>query len=173
MTALATGDFQESHADYLVSKNETLDAARLKNLISYNPPEVAVIVNSRDVLSRGWRSLTSELGVELSFLEVYRSELLDHIIFFSGYEPRIVPSRIAGAKKSPYINALICRNPENLPVTSSQVIQMYHDGQFIAWQAVVTADQVMLQPTVSVLLRDDRNYEIRRHSDGRLDLVLL
>jgi hypothetical protein len=173
MKALSSGEYGGLHADYLAQTRSDIDPGRMKDLVAYVPPEIMLLVNSRTVLGKGWGVLESELQVRLTFLEVYRAPSGDAIFNLSGYAPHIRPERIAGAKKHRMMNALVCANPNLIPVPDEGIIRMYYEGRPIHWQVVATADSALLIPRPTITLRVDRNYEILRNEDGRLVLRLL
>ncbi len=173
MTALASGSYDITHADYLVQTCTDIEPERIKDLITYVPPQIMTLVNSRTVLDKGWGILETELQVRLTFLEVYRSSTGDAIFSLSGYTPHIRPDRLAGAKKHRMLNALVCAKPNVIPVSAEGTIRMYFEGRPIHWQVVKTADSAVLIPRPSLTLRSDRNYEILRTENGRLVLRIM
>ena len=173
MQALASGAYELAHADYLAQKCSKIDLERAKDLVTYIPPQVMTLVNSRRVLEKGWEILESDLRVRLTFLETYRSEIGDSIFCLSGYIPQIKSERIAGAKTHRMINALVCRNPDSIPVAASATLRMYVEGRPIDWQVLKTADSALLIPRPSFTLRRDRNYEILRAENGNMLLRML
>ncbi len=173
MQVLASGTYDITHADYLAQASPGIDRAKARELITYVPPEVMTLVNSRSVLDKGWGVLESDLQVRLTFLEIFRSETGDSIFRLSGFTPQIKPEHISGAKAHPMMNALVCRRPNAIPVAAGTTIWMSFDGRPIRWQVIKTADTAVLMPRPSVTLRRDRNYEIVRAEDGRLVLQTL
>lgn len=170
MQALASGNYDTDHAEYLAKSNEEIDLLKVRDLVAYLPPRVMTVVNSRRVLDKGWEILESDLQVNLTFLEVYRSESGNSIYSLSGYTPHINPERIVGVKTHAFMNALFCSKPDAIPVASSDTLRMLFEGVPIDWQVLKTADSAVLIPRRSVLLRKDRNYEILRAEAGHLVL---
>lgn len=170
MQALASGNYDYSHAKRMAEATEKIDLASAKNMVAYVPPRVVTLVNSRGVLKKGWNILESELQVNLTFLEVYRSDIGDSIFSLSGYTPQINPERIVGVKTHAFMNALFCANPDSIPLASSGLLRMQFEGVPTNWQVLKTADSAVLIPNRSLALRKDRNYEILRAENGNLVL---
>lgn len=169
LRVLATGNYEDSHAEYMAAMDPSLKIDRLTQMVRYDPPKVMVLVNSKSVLEDGWSILESDYGVKLCFLETYRASSGDFIFNFSGYLPEIKRSRIAGAKKHKMMNALTCAKPQAIPY-SKQGIIMFFDGKPVIWGVTKTADRAVLIPKSPVNLVDNRNYEILRSENGRLYL---
>lgn len=172
MEALATGAYDDTHADKLAQACSEIDSERMRDLIAFEPPQIMTLVNSRSVLDKGWEVLESDLRVNLTFLEVYRAETGDSIFNLSGYIPQIRPERIVGAKKHRFMNALVCSKPNAIPGAHGASIRMYYDGKPYFWKVLKTVDSAVLMPNPTLSLRKDRNYEILRADGGNLVLRL-
>ena len=170
MQALASGTYDITHADHLVQASTDIDQARANYLVTYIPPQIMTLVNSRSVLGKGWEVLESDLQVKLTFLETYRAGTGDSIFCLSGYTPHIKPEHIAGAKKHRMMNALVCAKADAIPVATGAILLMHFEGRPIHWHVIKTADSAVLMPKPSLTLKEDRNYEIRRSDDGQLML---
>lgn len=170
MQALSSGVYDSSHAAYMAETSTEIDLEKATNLVTFSPPEVMTLVNSRSVLAKGWEVLESQLHVRLAFLEVYRSNYGDTIFGLSGYTPEIRPERVTGAKKHPMLNALVCGKPNAIPIATSATLEMRFEGRPVYWQVLKTADSAVLLPKPPVTLRKDRNYEILRAESGHLVL---
>lgn len=172
LAALATGAYDDSHLDVLMRENPQFNKDKLRDLVVFVPPVVAVIVNCRSVLERGWAELQRDLGVRIIFLEVFRADNDDAIFELSGYIPQVKPDRLATLKKHKMLNALICRSPGALPVNPDGILQIYSDERPVQWKVTLTADRAVLFPHGGVTIRSDRNYDLLRTEDGRLRLKI-
>ena len=170
LQVFATGAYGTEHAEAILATAPGLDAARVSTLVQYQAPKILTIVNSTGVLKKDWGRLRDELGVQLTFLETFRSEDGDVIFAISGYLPEPRPERLTGAKKADMLNALTCSTPTAIPNVEDGCLNIDVDGRSLPWKVLRTADSVVLLPGSGVNLRADRNYEILRASDGRLKL---
>ena len=163
----ATGRYDESHARTLNEADETLELDYLYNLIFYSPPLVAVIVNSRSVLEKGWTALEEEYSARLTFVESYRASDGDVVISVSGFLPIRPPKSIVRLKKHPMLNALVCHQPKNFPSMIDEEMCIYIDDRPYRWEVLRTKDTVVLLVPSGFAARHDRNYEVFEVEDGR------
>ena len=174
MRALATGSYDQRHAENLADNHPEIDRGRVRRLVATSYPELLVLVNSRTVLDDGWSTLASELTLSLAFLETYRCHHSGEAIFhLSGRIPRIRATRIAGAKKNSWMNWLEIASVDAIPADTGQELRIAFEGNSTYWDVLRTGDRVLLQPKSPVTLRTDRNYEILRDEDGSLALRML
>lgn len=166
----ATGRYDSSHAAMLHAKDSTLDLRHLRNLTTYVPPLVLVVVNSRSVMDQGWGVLESDYSARLTFLESYRSEDGDVVVLVSGYLPVSPPYRIIRLKKTAMINALTCVQPEDVPAAIGTDLWLYWGQQPRRWQVVRARDHVIFFPADGFTVRADRNYEVLRIGEGKYQL---
>jgi hypothetical protein len=147
-----------------------LDLTALKNLLFYVPPKVVVVVNSRTVLKNGWSAVETEYSAHLTFLESFRSEADDIIVSISGYLPTPVSNRVFRLKKMNMMNALVCTQPENVPASIQDEMQMFSDQRPYYWKVVRAMDNILFLPPGGFTVRSDRNYEVRRIGEDRFQL---
>lgn len=159
-----TGSYGEEHAEALLKANSSLEKAAVLRMVQYRQPAVMVLVNSRAVFQRGWGDLSSELGAEVTTLEVYRS-LTDTIFSLEGYLPKVAPRRVTGARKSPMLNGLECAPPP--PVPFPRAFRMLYENRPTEWVSLTTGDRVVLLPRVPFEIDGSRNYEIVVSDDGQ------
>ena len=172
LKCFSTGYYDDAHAEYLRKQNPELSFHSLSRMIKYVAPSVMVLVNSKDVIERGWESLSHELGVRLSFLESYRSPK-DRVIFrFDGYLPKVKSARLAGARKHEMINALQCRPVDYFERLGGDLV-IYYNSRPIKWRMFTTADAALLTPCAPFEIDRNRNYDITLSKDGRLELTKL
>ena len=172
MQCFSTGLYDQGHAEYLCRINQELSVENVLYMIKYVEPKLIVIVNSTDVLNRGWGRLSQELGVKLAFLETFRSNRDRAIFRFDGYLPTVNPMRVAGARKHRMINALRCQ-PIAFFEKRPNELTIYVEDRPVRWRQFATADTVLLTPKTPIELTSSRNYEITQSTDGRLNLVRL
>lgn len=165
-----SGRYDSSHAESLYQKDSTLDLSALKNLIFYVPPKVVVVVNSRTVLKNGWSAVEKKHSAHLTFLESYRSEADDVIVSISGYLPTPVSNRVFRLKKMNLMNALVYTQPEKVPASIQDEIQMFSDQRPYNWKIVRAMDNILFVAPGGFTVRSDRNYEVRRIGEGRFQL---
>ena len=168
--AFVSGRYDSSHAALLYQKDTTLELSALKNLLYYVPPKVAVVVNSRSVLMKGWSAIEKEHSAHLTFFESFRSEDDDTVVSISGYLPTPVSDRVCRLKKMNMMNDLICTQPENVPAGILDEIQLFSDQRPNTWKVVRTKDNILFLAPGGFTVRADRNYEVRRIGEGRFQL---
>lgn len=168
--AFSDASFSERHVQTLKKNEPQLDSAQLKNLILYSPPEIAVIVNSRSVIDKGWTDLEAEFDAHLMFIEVYKSLSEDILVAFSGWIPEAQPRLLSTARKAELLNALRCRRTDLLPI-NDDILHMHYEGRPLEWRYTGLADGAILIPLGSnVTIKDNRNYEIVRTDEGYVRL---
>ncbi len=165
-----TGRYDSTHADLLHQKDSTLDLCALKNLIHYIPPKVVVVVNSRTVLKSGWSAIENEHSAHLTYLESFRSEHDDVIVSISGYLPAPVSDRVFRLKKLNMMNSLICVQPETVPASIQNEVQLYVDQRPYTWKVLRAMDSVVFFAPGGFNVSSDRNYEVRRIGENRFQL---
>ncbi len=174
MEAISTGQITDKHASYLERQLPDATPSQIVSMTRYCPPGHVVVVDSARVMDRGWSSLRDDLGVELSFLEVYRSAPSDDVIFaFSGFRPEMTPQRLASGKYSRFLNALEFRPLDKLPVSAKGELLIEHESATIAWQVIVASDHAVAFPPADVTLTGERNYELLLTDSGGLRLRVL
>ena len=156
----ATGRYDESHARYIFEKDPSLNLDYLYNLIPYSPPTVVVVVNSRSVLTEGWANLETEYSARLTFVESFRADNDDVIVSISGYLPTPPAKRIMKLRKQEMMNALVCRQPGDIPATTSDSMCMYWRNRPYVWPVVRTKDMGVFFAPSGVTIRSDRNYQV-------------
>lgn len=168
----STGAYDVEHAEYLSNKAPELALSELTKMLRYVEPRVMVVVNSKEVMDRGWSRLADELGAKMTFVESYRSPR-DRVIFqVDGYLPRIRATLIARARKHEMINVLQCR-PSTYFERHPGDLTIYYDERPMIWRTFVTADSALLTPCSPIEIERRRNYEVQQDSTGRLSLVKL
>ena len=168
--AFTTGRYDMSHANLLYNKDPSLNLESLRNLITYVPPVVFVIVNSRSVLEEGWGVLESDYSTRLTFLESFRSEDGDVVFSLSGYIPAPRPREIIKLKKHQMLNALVCTQPMHVPAAIPETIRMYWRDRPHNWPVLRTIDTVLFFAPGGFTVRADRNYEVRRIGESTYHL---
>lgn len=170
--AFSTAIYDHRHANALLKHDETLDRDRLRDLVLHSPPEVALVVNSRSVLERGWQALEADYSCRLIFLEIFRSDHDDTLVSVTGWLPEAKPRVLSTARKIPMMNALKCRRRSQLPIHDGKV-EMYCEDRSITWKAFDTADGAILLPSAgNFTIKPERNYEIVVTDEGRVRLQL-
>ena len=168
--AFSDTSFSERHVRTLKKNEPQLDSARLKDLVLYSPPEIAVIVNSRSVVDKGWTELEVELDAHLMFIELYKSPSEDVLVTFSGWLPEAQPRLLSTARKVPMLNALKCRRTDLLPINDG-TLRMRYEERPLDWSCTLLADGAILIPLGSnVTVKEGRNYEIVRTDEGHIRL---
>ena len=168
--AFTTGRYDFKHANLIHRKDPKLNLESLRNLITYVPPVVVVVVNARSVLENGWSVLESDHSAHLTFLESFRSKDDDLVFLLSGYIPSPQPSQIIGLKKHKMLNALVCAQPRNVPASIQDEIRMYWRKRPHTWPVRRTKDTVLFLPPRGITVREDRNYEARRIGESEYHL---
>lgn len=163
----STGRYDESHAKSIYEADTTLNLDYLCNLIFYTPPVIAVIVNSRSVLDKGWHTLEDEYSARLTFVESYRAGDGDIVISISGFLPIRPVQRIVKLKKHPMMNALVCTQPKDFPAVLKKDIHICIDDRPYKWGIIRTKDEVVLLVPSGFTARSDRNYELFEVEDSR------
>ena len=168
--AFVTGRYGVSHAKLIYEKDSNLNLENLHNLVTYVPPVIVVVVNSRSVLENGWSVLESHHSARLTFLETFRSKDDDVVFSFSGYIPTPQPSQIVSLKKAKMLNALVCAQPIDVPAVISDEIRMYWRERLYTWRVLRTKDTVLFLTPRGITVREDRNYEARRIGESEFHL---
>ena len=171
--AFTTGRYDDSHANLLYSKDSTLSLESLNHLVTFVPPVVSVIVNSRSVLNDGWDILESNHSARLTFLESFRSVDDDIVFSLSGYIPAPRPSQIIGLKKHKMLNALVCIQPLGVPAMIPDKIRIFWRDRPYVWPVLRTKNTVLFLAPGGFNVRADRNYEIRRIGESAYHLFEL
>ena len=166
----AKGHYDESHADLIHRKDPTLNLGNLRNLTTFYPPIVSVVVNSSSVLDDGWDVLESEYSARLTFFETFRSPDGDVVFSLSGYMPTPRPRSIIGLKKHKMLNALVCNRTHEFSAAIGEEIVLYWRERSYTWEVLRTQDTVVLLPPGGFTVRPDRNYEADRISDRTYQL---
>ena len=165
-----TGRYDDAHARNIHDKDTNLNFDHLCNLISYTQPVVAVWVNSRSVLDKGWAVLETEYSVPLTFVESFIAEDGDVIVAVSGYLP-VRPSRsIMRLRKHRMMNALVCDRPSDLPAQVDEEMRIYVGDRPYSWAVLRTMDIVVLLVPSGFMVRADRNYEVFEVEEGKYRL---
>ena len=168
--AFVTGRYDEGHARNIYDKDTTLNLDHLCKLISYTQPVVAVWVNSRSVLDKGWAILETEYSVRLTFVESFRAEDGDVVVAVSGYLPVRPSGSIMRLQKHRMMNALVCDRPNDLPARVGEEMRIYVDDRPYSWAVLRTKDIVVLLVPSGVMVRADRNYEVFEAEEGKYRL---
>ena len=165
-----TGRYDEAHARNIHDKDTSLNLDHLCNLISYTQPVVAVWVNSRSVLDKGWAVLEMEYSVRLTFVESYRAEDGDVVIAVSGYLPVRPSGSIMRLRKHRMMNALVCDRPKDVPAQVGEEMRIYVGDRPYSWAVLRTKDMVVLLVPSGFMVRADRNYEVFEVEEGKYRL---
>ena len=165
-----TGRYDESHARNIYEKDESLNLDHLCNLISYTQPVVAVWVNSRSVLDKGWTVLEVEYTARLTFVESFRAHDGDVVVSVSGYLPVRPTGSIMKLQKHRMLNALVCDQPKDVPAQIGEQMRIYVEDRPYSWAVLRTKDTVVLLVPSGFAVRSDRNYEVFEVQEGRYRL---
>ena len=169
----STGRYDKSHAEMLYKKDPSLNLDNLNRMVAYVLPTILVIVNSRSVLEDGWDILESDHSARLTFLESFRSMDGDVICSISGHLPTPPPSRTIKLKKCEMLNALVCAQPNDLPVIVGDHMRIDWNERPLTWKILRTADRVVLIPPGGFTVRADRNYQVSEIGEKRYQLSML
>lgn len=174
MQALATGNYKEEHAMWLVNRNDFLDKAQMIRMVQHKSPSVMVLVNSTDV-SHKWSQL-KHLCVELAYLETFRNvETGDDIFSYSGYEPKIEPRIVAKAKHNNTLrNTLFCKQIADQKLRQDGEVQMCFNQTILDVRIIpMKNDECLLQPKQTTNFTNTRNYNICVTEQGDFLIVQL
>ena len=163
----ATGRYDDSHARSIHEKDATLNLGHLSNLISYSPPVIVVVVNSRTVLQKGWALLEADHSAQLTYVEVFRADDGDVVVAISGYLPTRPSKSIMRLKKHRMMNALVCDQPMNMPATIGEEMRIYVGDRLYKWAVLRTEDAMVLLAPSGFTIRPDRNFEICEVEEGK------
>lgn len=171
---LATGRYGEEHARSLHEQNSGLNLARLTKVVTRVHPEVMVIVNDADVVSEGWAVLRDQKMAHLTFLEVFREEVGSDgpIAFWSGFEPTAPSPDHVIARPHRLLNALVIEKPVRLLEPSLDDVTIEYKSALVSWSVVHTADQVLLQPSTRLDLRQHPSYRLQKLNPSGLRLTV-
>ena len=166
----ATGRYDEAHARCIHEQDSSLNLSYLYNLISYSPPVVSVLVNSRTVLQKGWDLIEQEHSAQLTFVESFRAEDGDVVFSISGYLPARPSKSVMRLKKHRMMNALVCSQPRDMPATVDQEMRIYVGDRPYSWEVLRTKDTVVFLVPSGFTIRSDRNYEVCEVEMGKFRL---
>jgi len=167
--SLARANYHADHAHYLASAAPHLDLKRLRNLLTFVPPDFMVVVDCQSVVQKGWLELERELAAHLTFLEAYRASNNDSVFVLSGFLPQLRPERIATLRKHAMLNALVCKELAAMPAAIPSFCA-YSGERPLLWRVTRTGNAAVLLPPGGVTIRDDRRYELLRSDNGRFRL---
>lgn len=171
VSTLVSGNYGHSHASYISNYIPDVKFDAINELISYSYPDVIVLVDSKKVIDDGWNKLESELGVKLTFLEIFRNQNDDTISMLSGYLPKQNYQDLGIFRKHPLINALVSKTVvKTLRHSGSYEIDVAGAGYNC--KIVKAAGEAMLFFQPSLNLEAGRNYILKKNEMGRLSIHL-
>lgn len=139
---LIDADYGDEVANHLASQDSSLDVARLAGMVRGEPPSVLVIVNEP---RPDWRLPLKALGASLLVVEVYRSELADHVLVADGSFPQMRSDLVSACRRHQFLRTRwVVEAPGALPAADEIAIGL--DGRDTRWRVFKTADMVLLAP---------------------------
>ena len=163
---LATARYGPEEANYL-ARQSGLPLAKLLETVKGAQPRVFVIVNQQ-VLD--WQAPLAFHKAAIGVVEVYRSELNEHVLRANGDYPHAPGEVLSVCRVDPLLPRFVrVDSPASLGVTNGSSIQIEYEGGVTQWTRTDSFDRVWLSPTGSnPLPLGLGQFELVRGSSGRL-----
>jgi hypothetical protein len=165
--ALREGTYDQDHAAYLAAKNSNFDAAKLRDMLRGNPPEVLVLVNKPD---GEWQREISRYGAHTMVFEIYRSPTNRHIFVVDGELPRLAHDMLTELSFGMLPRCLAVGSPAALDFEPGKPVEIFIEGQITYWERFHTATDVYLSPAGVMPIKPGQKYALARMSNGRLTI---
>jgi len=168
--SLAFATYGPAEADYLCSRDNSLDRARLGEMMLGAQPRVLVVANG-DVPS--WRESMAAFDALIMRARVFVSERDAMCLVVSGEIPALTQAVISRCVPNPLLGRafLLVESPVAVPVQNGESLHIEYEGVVTAWSRVDTGDTVWLYPAggsnlvikrpVDLVLRDDGGLRFR------------
>lgn len=162
------GNYDAAHADWLASKNASLDRERLLEMMLGVPPQVLVVVDS---LTTDWAGPLAAAGAKLAIAEPFRNVDNDHMLRVNGIQPEPLGETLTRCSR--HLTRLWrVESPAALPAELPDGgYSIEYEDVAIAWTVVRAQDMVLLKPARGDVLNGLSVVDLRLRDDGTLEFL--
>lgn len=153
-------------ADYLVSKDASLDRDKLGEMMKGLPPKVIVIVNKPD---EEWERELNRHGAEMMVFEVFRSEMNRYIFSIDGELPLLAQDVLTHLECDPMLPRFVTvASPAALGFAHGQKVNIFVDEQLTVWERIDIQNSCYIAPVGKMPLSKGRKYVLVQTGSGEL-----
>ena len=156
-----------AEASYIAGKQCELDESHLVAMMKGLPPGVLVLVNSFDP---SWRSVLSQWGALVGFIELYRDSGQRLIMRINGDDLNISEEIVSECYRDDFLhNALRVSAPAPVDQLANPDLELWYKGGRTIWTVLRTGGGFWLLPKDRCPLgKNDRCFTITRDANARL-----
>ena len=170
VTTLARAEYGQAEADYLCSRNPTLDKNKVIEMFKGDVPRVLVIVNAP---VDGWAEQLRAFNARVVVCQIFRSRLNRYALRLNGEYPSENDEIVSTCECSQVLHRFLeIHAPAQLPLQKGEQTLLYYEGQASQWKRIDTAGKVFLFALRDHDLKPGKRYEIIRQGDGTLMIRL-
>ena len=159
--------YGQTDAEYLLSKNSTLDYSKLQDMLRGEAPEVLVLVNKYD---SEWAREIRRYGAHMMVFEIFRSELNRHIFSIDGELPRLEHGILTELSFGFLPRCLTVSAPAALDFRSGEKVPIFIGDQVTHWERFDTATECYLSPIGSMPIKPGQKYALLRMDNGHYSM---
>ena len=163
---LSRGNYGKEQSEFIYSKMQTLDKAKVVDMMKGKHPQVLVIVNKQ---MPDWARIFTRFEAKVCVIEVFRSDKNKHIFRVNGEYPSISNDFITDCYLDPIIpRFMVIQSPASLAVLPGERIKIQYENCVTEWERIDGQDKVWLSPVGLNPLPRKKRFTILYQNDGSL-----
>jgi hypothetical protein len=166
VSKLYRGNYGIEQSEYLCSKSQELNKAKIVDMMKGKHPQVLVVVNKP---MPEWSRILTRFDARVCVIEVFRSNLNRHVFRLNGEYPSIVSDYITDCSFDPVIpRFMIVESPARLNINHGEKIKISYESCVTEWERIDGQDRVWLSPVNLNPLPKKKRFTILQQNDGSL-----
>jgi len=161
-----SGTYNLTHVNYLVKRNDFLDADKIERLITTSQPQVVVLIPK---VKPSWANTLSQYGCKFVVVEIFKSSDDYEVLRKNGDELRDENESLVTKLKYGHLKALEIESPANLDPDIS-ILSIEYQGQLTKWRLTRWGNTYSLLPqgATPIEIKPGISLSIVKSSDGLL-----